>query len=130
METVTSFEQIEPLLKRMQTFCDTKYDTGDIEAVVRRSEVLEIIMSQSGKLCADARYHRDKRTNDAIMETLKESLAQGGYSPSLINKKVDALCMDFNYIEKWADRVNRTATHQLDFSRSIVSKYKSEINLR
>jgi hypothetical protein len=130
METVTPFEQIEPMLLRMQEFCNAKYDTGDIEAVVRRSETLEIIMSKSGKLCADAKYHKDKRTNDAIMETLKESLLQGGYSPSLINKKVDALCMDYNYIEKWADRVNRTATHQLDFSRSTISKYKSEINLR
>jgi len=130
METVTPFEQIEPLLKRMQAFCDAKYDAGDIESVVRRSETLEIIMSQSGKLCADAKYHKDKRCNDAIMETLRDALSQGGYSPSLINKKVDALCMDFNYIEKWADRVNRTATHQLDFSRSTISKYKSEINLR
>jgi|LakMenEpi03Aug12_release.lakeMendotaPanAssembly.Ray.scaffolds.fasta_scaffold483563_2 hypothetical protein len=129
MKTVTPFNQIEPELLSMQKFLEMEYDTSNDEMVLTRAQKLEHIVARSGKLCADARYHRDVMTSTAIMDTLKESLAQGGYSPSLINKKVDSLCMDFNYIEKWAERVNRTSTHQLEFSRTVISNNKAKRSL-
>jgi hypothetical protein len=129
MRTVTPFNQIEPELVAMQNFLEMEYDTSNDEQVVTRAQKLEHVVARSGKLCADARYHRDVMTNTAIMDTLKESLAQGGYSPSLINKKVDALCMDYNYVEKWAERVNRSSTHQLEFSRTIISRNKAARSL-
>lgn len=126
MNFITPFEQIEPLLNEMQSFTEAPYSTDDGAAITNRAEELERIMAHSGKLCADAKFHKDKFTNSAIMDTLKESLNQNGWSTSLINKKVESLAMEFNYIEKWADRINRTATHQLDFSRTLLSKIKAE----
>lgn len=127
MNFITPFDKIEPLLMDMQTFIEAPYSTDDGAAITNRAEELERIMALSGKLCADAKYHKDTFTNSAIMDTLKESLNQNGWSISLINKKVESLAKDYNYIEKWADRINRTSTHQLDFSRTLLSKIKAEL---
>lgn len=128
MNHITPFDQIEKLLQPMQEFTESPYSTDDGASIVNRSEELERIMALSGKLCADAKYHKDKFTNSAIMDTLKEALTQTGWSVSLINKKIESIAMDYNYIEKWADRINRTATHQLDFSRTLLSKIKAEMS--
>jgi hypothetical protein len=127
MKFITPFDKIESMLMDMQTFIEAAYSTDNGAAITNRAEELERIMALSGKLCADAKYHKDTFTNSAIMDTLKESLNQNGWSISLINKKVESLAKDYNYIEKWADRINRTATHQLDFSRTLLSKIKAEL---
>lgn len=117
---------IQPELKRIQEFLEAEYPVDIPGAVIDRATQLEYFMSHSGKLFADAKYYRDKFLNDVIISTVKEALAVGGLSASVINKKIDALAMDYNYIVNWAERTNRSCTHQLDFARSIISKHKAE----
>jgi hypothetical protein len=50
-------------------------------------------------------------------------------SPSLITKFVNTNAKEVNYLVNWADRVNASATHQLDAIRTIVSYRKAEMNL-
>jgi hypothetical protein len=50
-------------------------------------------------------------------------------SPSLVNKFVGSGSKNINYLVNWADRINASATHQLDGIRTIISYKKAELNL-
>lgn len=119
-------ETIESELKTIQDFLEKEYPVDLPNAVVERAVLIEYYMSHSGKLFADAKYYRDKFLNSAIIDTVKEALQLGAFNASVINKKIDAIAMDYNYLVNWAERTNRACTHQLDFARSIISKHKTE----
>jgi hypothetical protein len=42
---------------------------------------------------------------------------------------VKANCETENFLYNWCERLNRSATHQLDWLRSLVSKEKEEMRL-
>ena len=42
---------------------------------------------------------------------------------------IDSLCKNEQYLVDWCDRLNRTATHQLEWCRTIISKAKAEMAL-
>lgn len=135
METLTPaflypIEEIEPKLKEIQDYLQTSYASDEPNEVVDRAQMIEYYMTVSGKLLADGKYHKDKFTNSAIMGTLKEALTGNGWSATVINKKIEALAMDYNYLVNWAERTNRTCTHQLDFCRTLISKHKAEMQNR
>jgi len=123
-------ETIEGELKAIQDFLEKEYPVDEPAAVVERAVMVEYYMSHSGKLFADAKYHRDKFLNSAIIDTVRDALKQGSFNASVINKKIDAVAMDYNYLVNWAERSNRACTHQLDFARSIISKHKTEYEKR
>lgn len=119
---------IEPKLKEMQSFLEQTYAAEEGSEVVERMQMAEHYMSLSGKLFADAKYYRDRYVDTAIMDTVKEALKQGNWSTSVINKKIDAMSMDLNYLVNWAERTNRSCTHCIELCRTLISKQKAEMH--
>jgi len=114
----------------IQSFLEADYPVDNPAACEAKGRDLEVYMARSGKMLADAKYWQDQFVNSAIMDTIKEALAQQKvWSISLINKKVDALAKDYNYLVTWCERINRTCSHQLDFIRTLISKHKTEMQL-
>jgi len=111
----------------MQEFLEQKPDNQE-EGLIKRMELLQILLAQSGELLADAKYILDTRKNDSITIALKEAMA-GDWSVSIINKKIDALCKEENYLVNWMDRINSAAVHQIDALRTIISYRKAQMNL-
>ncbi len=97
------------------------------EEVVERGNELSVIIARSGKMKADAEYHRDAMMQSEIMTLLKDT-AKAQLPASAINKLLDAACKDYNYMTTACDRLNRSATHQLEWCRTLVSKAKAELN--
>lgn len=110
---------------RMQAFLEKKPVDHD-EGLIDRLELIEILVAQSGKLLADSKYWLDQRKNDSITQTLKDALSDK-WSVSIINKKIDALCKDENYLVTLVDRINASATHQIDALRTIISYRKTQM---
>lgn len=127
INNITPAQDILTELENIQSFLEESYTADNPAACEARGTMLEVHIARSGKLVADAKYWKDQFTNSAIVTTLKEAL--DNWSTTIINKKVEALTKDYNYLVNWAERVNKTATHQLDFIRTLISKHKEEMRL-
>jgi hypothetical protein len=129
MGIITAYNDIVTELTEMQAILEQDFHADVSEAVVDRAKWLEYAMTRTGKLLADAQYHRDKFVNDAMTAVVKEALKTGGWSASTINKKIDALAADHNHVQVWAERLNRSATHAHQFCITLISKQKEEMRM-
>jgi hypothetical protein len=122
-----SMELIRQGCDEIEAFLEAHFPADNPEACVSRAADLSVYMARSGKMLADAKYWQDEFINSAISSTIKEALSQQKvWSTSIINKKIDALAKDYNYLVNRCDRANRSSTHQLDIMRTMISKHKAE----
>jgi hypothetical protein len=121
-------EQIEQELEQIDSILNVTC-SEQIEEVVARGNTLAVYIARSGKLLADAKYHMDERMKSEIFETLKTAAKTAGATSKATNALIDSLCRDEQYLVTWCDRVNRSATHQLDWCRTLVSKAKTEMSI-
>lgn len=119
----------EDLLKKaaaMQKYLEERpgQEPNDI---ILKIEMLSIMISEAGNLLADAKYLQDSVISSEIMKALKE-----GYQDKLtatgLNKLINSLAKEENYLVNLFDRINAAATHQLDGCRSILSYRKAEFS--
>jgi len=101
--------------------------SDDISEVVDRGNSLAVYISRSGKMLADAKWHKDQKLKSSVFQTLHDTAKMAGLSVTTINKMIEANCEQENYLVNWIERLNRTATHQLDWCRTLVSKAKEEM---
>lgn len=120
---ITPLTSIEKELVLIQAFTEETMSDDATEAVLRGND-LAVYMSRTGKLLADAKSHRDEKLNSEIVQQMK-SIAN--LPASVANKYIDTVCKQENYLMNWAERLNRTCTHQLDWCRTVVSKAKAEM---
>lgn len=100
--------------------------SDNIEEIAERGNELAVYIARTGKMLADARYHRNKALSTSIV---REMGKQANIPPSVLSKLVDAATFDENYVADWVERLNRSATHQLDWMRTLTSKAKEEMRL-
>lgn len=95
--------------------------------LIARLEALNMLIAQTGKYLADAKYLQDEAVNTAIVDIITENVYQ--FSASILNNYVKAKARDYNYLVTMFDRINAAAVHQIDSLRSILSYKKSEMLL-
>lgn len=120
-------EQIEQSLNEIQPFIEADYTADNMDAVITRAQQLEIYLAQSSKLLADAKFNYSEFMNSNFIQGIKDAV-KVNMPISLTNKYMESLCRDLKYQVDWCDRVNATITHELDFSRTLISKIKMEMN--
>ncbi len=101
--------------------------SDDTNEIVERGNDLAVYISRTGKMLADAKYHKDQKLKTSIFKTLQETAKMASLSITTINKLIDANCETENYLVNWIERLNRAATHQLDWLRTLISKAKEEM---
>ena len=126
---ISDFNSIQTELQEMQTYLEAHYEIDNPQACVNRALDIGVYMARSGKLLADAEYHRDGFLNGAIADTIKAALEDGGWPAKVIQDKISALAKDYNIVCKWAERVNRTCTHQNSTLITVLSKHKEEMKM-
>ena len=109
----------------MQMFLEAGYSADVPGQVQSRFDSLAAYMARSGKLKADAEWHYNQLLESSIMDALKKGYEEK-LSASTINKFVEAAARNYKYILTWADRVNRSCTHQLEGLRSVISTLRAE----
>lgn len=123
-DLITSMSQITAELQDIQNFIEETMSEDPNEAVLRGND-LSVYMARTGKLLADAKYHRDKKLRSEIVSQIKEMVK---LPPSVATKFTDTLVERESYLMNWAERSNRSCTHQLEWCRTIISKAKAEMN--
>ncbi len=98
-----------------------------IEEVVQRGNDLAVHIARSGKLLADAKYHLNEKMKDEVFETIRETGKQAKATSTAVNQIIKSLCKEQQYLVDWCERVNRSATHQLDWCRSLMANARAEM---
>lgn len=122
---VTPFDELMQEADSIQTFLEQSPREEVGVAIERGYEVSEII-ARTGKMLADANFHLDQFKQSEIILILTDQVKQN-LPATMMKQLVDSACKDYNFLSKWCERLNRTATHQLDWARSVVSYTKSEM---
>ncbi|WP_019540535.1 hypothetical protein [Proteiniphilum acetatigenes] len=121
-------EQIIKELTEIDSFLNITC-SEQIEEVVNRGNDLAVYIARSGKLLADSKYHLNEKMKDEIFETIKEAGKQAKATSTAVNGIIKSLCKKEQYMVDWCERVNRSATHQLDWARTLISKAKEEMRI-
>lgn len=122
-DLITPLESIKAELTQIQEFVEITMSEDATEAVHRGNDLV-VYMARTGKLLADCKYHRDRKLNSEVVQNLKTILSLPATSA---NKLMDSLCFEENYLMNWCERLNRACTHQVDWSRTLISKAKAEM---
>ena len=125
---ITPKNQILAELNEIDSFLNITMSENPEEAVVRGND-LAAYVARTGKMLADAKYHLNEAKNNEVMETLREAAKNAKATAKAVNALIDSLCRDEQYMVDWCERANRTATHQLSWCVTVISKAKEEMKL-
>lgn len=103
-----------------------KNEGEEINVCAARGNDLAMYMARTGKMLADAKYFQDLAMTE---NTLLCSQLYKNMPPSMRKDLIKSMCAKENYLVNWIERLNRTATHQLSFMVTLISKAKAEMNL-
>ena len=98
----------------------------DANEAQERGNMLAAYISRTGKMLADAKYHLNTVRKSDIMRIIGEIIPEK-LSAKVQNTLVDTSALEQQFLVDWCERLNRTATHQLDWMRSLISKAKVEM---
>ena len=118
---ITSKEQIYAELTNIDSFLNITMSENAEEAVLRGND-LAVYVARSGKLLADAKYWLNKAKNSEVLETLRETAKNAKATAKSVNALIDSVCREEQYLVDWCDRCSRTATHQLSWCVTVISK--------
>ena len=100
----------------------------DANEAQERGNMLAAYISRTGKMLADAKYHLNAKKKSDIMETLVDVAKRTpNASSTVVNELIKSLCKEEQYLVDWIERLNKTATHQLEWCRTVISKAKAEM---
>lgn len=109
-------------LKAIRDLVEVDVSDCDVNDVEKHGKRLAAIIGLSAETMADAKKRLDLRLLQAIKQ-----LEGKQYPPSVLLKLAQAECAEEAATYDYADRLNAGITHQLDFYRSVLSKYKAEL---
>ena len=119
---ITPIDKISNELAAIDSYLNITMSEEVQEAVLRGND-------RTGKLLADAKYHLNGKKKSEVFDTLRETASRAGATSKAVNAIIDSLCKDEQYLVDWCERLNRTATHQLEWCRTVISKAKAEMAL-
>lgn len=118
-------DKIFALCNEIQGYVEAPYRSDIGSDVEERAVKLEAYMALTGKMLADAKFHVESLMLSTFMQAVEEA-NKARLQTSTLNKYLDVLCKDYNYLVTWCDRLNRACTHGVEFSRTLISKLKAE----
>ena len=121
---ITPIDKISNELAAIDSYLNITMSEEVQEAVLRGND-LAVYIARTGKLLADAKYHLNGKKKSEVFDTLRETASRAGATSKAVNAIIDSLCKDVD----WCERLNRTATHQLEWCRTVISKAKAEMAL-
>lgn len=127
-QNITPIDKIEEELMSIDSFLNITMSEEVQEAVLRGND-LAVYIARTGKLLADAKYYLRKKKEFDVIETIRKTASRAGATSKAVNAIIDSLCKEEQYLVDWCERLNRTATHQLEWCRTLISKAKAEMAL-
>lgn len=125
---ITPKEQILAELQNIDSFLNITMSENAEEAVQRGND-LAVYVARTGKLLADSKYWLNEAMKSEVLLTLRDTAKEAKATSTAVNALVNALCREDRYLVDWCERCNRTATHQLSWCVTVISKAKEEMKM-
>lgn len=125
-QNITPIDKIEEELMSIDSFLNITMSEEVQEAVLRGND-LAVYIARTGKLLADAKYYLRKKKEFDVIETIRDTASKAGATSKAVNAIIDSLCKEEQYLVDWCERLNRTATHQLEWCRTLIAKARAEM---
>lgn len=109
-------------LNFIRKLVDLDLSDCEINDVETHGKRLAAAIGLSAETMAQAKKQLDLRLLQAIKQ-----LEGNNYPPSVLLKLAQAECAEEAATYDYADRLNAGISHQLDYYRTCISKYKSEL---
>lgn len=114
-------------LDTMQVFLETPI-SEELSAAIERGNDLTIIIARSGYLIAETKRNLNEKMQSEVMDEIRNIGKEIPYASSrTVNALIDSLCREERYLYDWVERINKTATHQLEYIRTLISLAKQEL---
>lgn len=123
---IASKEQILKEAIEIDSFLQTTMSEMAEEAVMRGND-LAVYIARTGKMLADAKYHLSEAKKDEVLDVLRETAKNAKATSKATNALIDSICKEEQYLVDWCERLNRSATHQLDWCRTLIAKARAEM---
>jgi ElaB/YqjD/DUF883 family membrane-anchored ribosome-binding protein len=129
LNNITPLEQLKEEAQQIQEFLEIMPSEDGNEAVDRGNELI-VHIARTGKMLADAKYHFNQKKSSEVMDTLRKVAKETPHATTkAVNLLVESICREEQFMVDWLERLNRAATHQMEWCRSVVSKAKEEMRL-
>lgn len=125
---ISTPDQIFKSCEEIQAFLESHYEADNADACVNRGQTAEQYMAITSKMLADAKHHVERLLNSQFIDAVRTG-QEKRMSASTLNKYIDSLTADYNYLVNWCERLNKSCTHAVEFQRTIISKLKQEMYL-
>jgi len=97
--------------------------------IQERISVIMVYVMRTGEMLADAKKLLRKRKSDEIQNTIIQIAKENCLSAKVQNALLDSIAEEECYLVDRLDRLNASATHQLDALRSLLSYEKESLRL-
>jgi hypothetical protein len=125
---MTTPTELRDRAKELQMFLETESSNDPAELQDRILKLMAYI-AYSGEMLAEAKRLLRSRKSAEISKTIIAIAKEQCLSASVQNALLDSICDEEAYLVDWIDRINRTATHQLDGCRSLLSYEKEGLRI-
>ena len=124
---ISTLDELNEEATKIQSDLDVT-QSEDANEAQERGNMLAAHISRTGKMLADAKYHLNDKKKSDIMDTLRMVAKDTpNASTTSVNELIKSLCKEEQYLVDWIERLNRTATHQMEWCRTVISKAKAEM---
>ena len=123
MTNLPTQEAIRQELTEIDSYLNS-HCSEDINECAQRGNDLAVYIARTGRLLADCKFYRDSAIELATIECMEKCPSN---APSIQKRFIESKTKEENYLVNWCDRLNRTATHQLQFMVTLISKAKEEM---
>ncbi|MEI6059418.1 MAG: hypothetical protein WCR72_01865 [Bacteroidota bacterium] len=123
---MTEQQKILDEIQQYQEFLEIPL-SEEVELVILKGNELAVIIARTGYLYADAKRTMNEKMQSEVMESLRRIAKETPLATSrTVNALIDSLCMEERYAVDWIERLNKSATHQLEYCRTLISLAKQE----
>jgi|LSQX01.2.fsa_nt_gb hypothetical protein len=131
---ITSKPQLEQEALAIGVFLQEELKTSpdDIQShgdeIELRGNKIAVYVARTGTMLADAKYHLNEKLKSDILVTLIQQMKGTFLSASVQKEFIRSACTYETWLVDYIERLNKTCAHLLDWYRSLLSKYKEELN--
>jgi hypothetical protein len=122
-----NLQELQATAQRMQDYLEEPA-SNDEEKIIKRMEMLQVLIAKSGNMLADAKFLQDTATQNACKAVLEDA-SMYGQSTTFINKYVNAAGKEFNHVVTWFDRINSAASKQHAGLITVLSFRKEQMKM-
>lgn len=124
---IYSPEALFNMAKSIYEIIKTKPGGNDPSVYENRANEICCLMAHTGKMLADAKYHRDLAIKNSILGRLYENDGGKKIPISTLNDLIRSDCMELNYLVNWCEQLDKECKYQLEILRSLISLRKEEL---